>query len=248
MTEVIIAMPDGGEAEAYLARPDDAPHPGVLFFIDAIGLRPQTRAMADRIASWGYVVLAPNTLWRGGTAAETSPTGDLRAPGEREAFMPAAMGRVRALTAARSEHDIAVYLDALTRIPGVRTPIGVTGYCMGARLATRAACLRPDVIAAVGGFHGGGLATTNDDSPHLGLGSARAEFVYGHADHDKSMDPGAVERLGDALDAAGLTAINEIVPNAAHGYTMADTSVYSPDGAAWHDRALRALFARTLGT
>ena len=52
-----------GDAEAYLVRPDDdADHPGVLFIIDANGLRRQTRRMADRIASWGYVVLVPNVF------------------------------------------------------------------------------------------------------------------------------------------------------------------------------------------
>ena len=61
-------MPDG-TAEAYLTGTG----PGVLFFIDAIGLRPQIAQMADRIAAWGYTVLAPNTLYRSGTAAETSP-------------------------------------------------------------------------------------------------------------------------------------------------------------------------------
>ena len=67
-------------------RTSPAPGPGVLLFIDAIGLRPQIEQMADRIASWGYTVLAPNTLYRSGTAAETSPAGDLRAPGAREEF------------------------------------------------------------------------------------------------------------------------------------------------------------------
>lgn len=246
MSMVTIPMTDGGQAEACLARPDDGEHPGVLFFIDAIGLRPQIFAMAERIASWGYVVLAPNLLWRSGSAAETSPTRDLSEPGAREELMPAAMGRVRALTIERTRADIADYLTFLTAQPGVRSPVGVTGYCMGARLATRAACWHPDLVAAVGGFHGGGLATLDDDSPHLELHRARAEFVYGHADHDAGMAPDAVERLGLALAEADLTAINHVVPEARHGYTMADTSVYSPEGERWHDTQLRALFERAL--
>lgn len=247
MSMLTIPMTDGGQAEAYLARPDDGDHPGVLFFIDAIGLRPQIVAMADRIASWGYMVLAPNVLWRSGTAAETSPDRDLREPGAREEFMPRAMRAVRSLTVDHARTDIADYLAFLSAQPGVLTPVGVTGYCMGARLATRAACWHPELVAAVGGFHGGGLATSDDDSPHLELHRARAEFVYGHADHDAGMAPDAVDRLGLALAEADLTAINHIVPGALHGYTMADTSVYSPEGERWHDEQLRALLARTLG-
>src|SRR6476469_9464064 len=63
-----------GTAEAYLTG--EPGKPGVLFYIDAIGLRPQIEEMADRIASWGYTVLAPNVLYRSGTAAETSPAPD----------------------------------------------------------------------------------------------------------------------------------------------------------------------------
>src|SRR3954452_12550354 len=98
-------MPDG-DAEAYLATaPGGAPAPGVLFYIDAIGLRPQIERMADRIASWGYTVLAPNILYRSGTAAETSPAGDLKAPGAREAFFHQVPPRLAALTPDRVESD-----------------------------------------------------------------------------------------------------------------------------------------------
>src|SRR5216110_335324 len=98
-------MPDG-TAEAYLTGSG----PGVLLFIDAIGVRPQIEQMCDRIAGWGYTVLAPNTLYRSGTAAETSPTGDLRAPGAREAFFEHVMPRIAELTTERVEGDIAAYL------------------------------------------------------------------------------------------------------------------------------------------
>ena len=64
----IVDVPtDDGVADAYLAQPDgDGPHPGVLFIMDAYGLRPQIEAMAERIASRGYVVLAPNFFYRSG--------------------------------------------------------------------------------------------------------------------------------------------------------------------------------------
>jgi carboxymethylenebutenolidase len=48
-----IQTPDGG-ADAYLTRPDDGErHPGVLFIMDAYGLRPRIEEMADRIAERG---------------------------------------------------------------------------------------------------------------------------------------------------------------------------------------------------
>ena len=78
MPTLTLTMPDG-DAEAYLATaPGGAPAPGVLFVIDAIGLRPRIEEMADRIASWGFTVLAPNVFYRDGTAAELAPSGRVR--------------------------------------------------------------------------------------------------------------------------------------------------------------------------
>src|SRR3954449_3716972 len=67
-THLDIQAPDG-VADAYLTRPDDGDrHPGVLFLMDAFGLRPRIEEMADRIAERGYAVLAPNLFYRGGRA------------------------------------------------------------------------------------------------------------------------------------------------------------------------------------
>ena len=243
MDQIDIAL-DGGTAEAYVARPDrgaggEGEHPGVLFFIDAIGLRP-------RIADWGYVVLAPNVLWRSGTAEEIAPHADLTVPGEREKFFAQAMPRVQALTAELAERDLPVYLSTLRSLPGVASgPVGTTGYCMGARLAIRAANLDPGV-AAVAGFHGGGLVTDTPDSPHRGIASSRAAYVFGHADQDRSMPAEAIEALGSTLAAAGLSAKNEVYAGAAHGYSMADTSMYDESATERSFAELEALFARTL--
>lgn len=248
-------MPEGQVAEAYVARPAGATGggagddglPGVVLFMDAIGLRPRIAEMAQRIADWGHVVLAPNVFFREGRAEELAPTQDLRIPGAREAFFGLASPRVKRLTPDRAEADIPVYLAALRALPGVSAgPVGVTGYCMGARLAVRAANLDPGV-AAVGGFHGAGLVTDDADSPHRGLVNARAEFVFGHADGDPSMAPEAVATLGDALAAAGLVARNEIYEGASHGYSMSDTSVFHEAATERHFAELEALFGRTLG-
>jgi len=248
---VEVPVPDG-TAQAWVSAPDDgpddaAPRPGVLLFMDAFGIRPQIEEMAERIAGWGYVVLAPNVFHRHGTVEQLAPTVDLRAPEARERAIAPAMGRVRSLTSELAERDIPAYVDALLALPGVADgPIGVTGYCMGARLAVRAACLRPDVVAACGGFHGGGLATDDPDSPHRALGKARAAFFFGHADHDRSMGPEAIERLDEALDEAGLEHVTEVYADAPHGYTMADTSSYDEAAAERHFVALEDLFRRSL--
>jgi carboxymethylenebutenolidase len=243
-----IPMPDGAVAEAYVARPldDSSELPGVLFYMDAIGLRPRIEEMAQRIANWGYVVLAPNVFYRVGRAEDLAPEDDLVEPSAREEFFKDVMPRVRGLTADKAERDIPAYLEALRGLPGVSGgAVGTTGYCMGARLAVRSANLDPEV-AAVGGFHAGGLVSDDADSPHRGLTNARAEFLFGHADNDRSMPAEAIVTLGETLQAAGLTASNEVYAGAAHGYSMSDTSMYDEAASERHFDELRGLLDRTL--
>jgi carboxymethylenebutenolidase len=237
-----------GSAEAWVSRPDDGAYPGVLLLTDAFGIRPQVQQMAARIAAWGYVVMAPNVFHRDGTVADLAPDVDLLDREASAAYMARAFGRVRRLSPALAGPDLDAYVDALLGLPGVEAgAVGVTGYCMGAGLALRAAGLRPDVVAACGCFHGGRLATEDDDSPHRGLPDARAAFVVGHADKDRSMPPADIRRLDAALDEAGLAHLSRVCPGAAHGYTMADTPAYDQDAAEWHYTMLEDLFTRCLG-
>src|SRR3954470_3145317 len=123
MRETIEIRTGDGTAEAFLAG--EAGKPGVLFYMDAIGLRPQIEDMADRIASWGYVVLAPNVFYRDGRAADLAPTEDLREPGARETFFASGVGdRVAAYTSGRSGPDAGAWMAELQKHAGPG-PIGV---------------------------------------------------------------------------------------------------------------------------
>lgn len=238
-----IAAPDG-PAEAYLTG--EPGRPGVLLYIDAIGLRPRIEEMADRIASWGYVVLAPNVFYRDGTAAALAPDGDLRDPGERERFFASGvMERVGALTPDLSGPDADAWVAALAEHAG-DGPIGVTGYCMGARLAVRTAGQHPGTVAACGGFHGGRIVTDAPDSPHLAIAGSTAAYAFGHADQDASMPPDQVAALEEVLRATGRPYLNEVYAGATHGFTMADTSVYDEAGTERHFDVLRGLLERAL--
>ena len=236
-----------GVAEAIVATPPGGSGPGVLFFMDAFGLRPRIREMAEQIASWGYVVLAPNVFYRDGTVSEVAPQGDLTSPEGREAFFQVAGPRIGHLTSDLAVKDNDAYLAALRSQPGVTPgPVGVVGFCMGTRLAMRAAGHHPGEVAACAGFHGGGLISDAPDSPHRELATATAEFLFGHADNDGSLTPQNAEDLGAALVEAGLTATNEIYEGAPHGYTMSDTSSWNEAAFVRAFANLRELYARTL--
>ncbi|MET1037342.1 MAG: dienelactone hydrolase family protein [Aeromicrobium sp.] len=240
-----ITVPDG-TAEAYVSRPDTGDHPGVLLHVDAIGLRPRIKEMADRIASWGYVVLVPHAFYRVGTAEELAPSTDLTEPGAREEFFGGLRTLLAGHTADRSDADLDAYVTALLGLPGVRGPrIGFTGYCIGGRMAIRAAGLRPDVIAAAGAFHAAGLVS-DDDSPHDLVTKATGEILAGHADHDASNPPEAIAAFEQAMDVAGVAYTSAVYTDAPHGFTMSDTSSYDEPASERHFAELEALFARTL--
>lgn len=236
-----------GVADAVLAVSDDAArHPGVLLYMDAFGVRPQIEQMCSRLAEEGYAVLAPNVFYRAGRAPVVG-LGDLKdADGRRGLF-----GRLRphmnALTPQRAVADADAYLDFLTGDDRVgEGPVGVVGYCMGGALALRTAAHAPDRVAAVASFHGGRLATDDEDSPHRRFGAITGEVYIAHADKDASMPPEMQQRVADALVEAGVRHRAERYDGATHGFTMADTAAHDEEAEQRHWTALLDLFARTL--
>jgi carboxymethylenebutenolidase len=235
---------DDGLAEAYLTRPDDGDrHPGVLFIADAFGLRVRTEEMADRIAEHGYVVVAPNVFYRAGRAPVLHFP-DLTRENARGEFFKAARPLMNQLTPGRVAADGAAYLDVLAEVAA--EPVAIVGYCMGARLGWRIAAAHPERVAALAGFHAGGLVTDNPDSPHRSAGALRAEVYLGHADHDPSMTPDQIATLDAALEDAGVVHSSEVYAGARHGYTMADTPAYDEQACERHFAALFDLLDRAL--
>jgi carboxymethylenebutenolidase len=235
-----------GVADAYLARPGgDGKYPGVLFVIDAFGLRPRIEEMADRIAGQGYVVLAPNALYRAGRAP-VLPMPDFTDPENRAGFMQSLRPIMEQLTPDAISRDGEAYLDFLST--AATGPVGITGYCMGARVGWRIAAAYPDRVNALGGFHGGGLVTDAPESPHRSAEKLEAEVYFGHADQDANMNPEQIATLNAALDQAGVKYRAEVYEGALHGYTMSDTAVYNEAACERHFNELFGLLDRTLGS
>ena len=238
-----IRAPDG-VADAYLTRPDEGErHPGVLFVMDAFGLRGRIEEMADRIAGRGYAVLAPNVFYRAGRAP-VLPFPDMGQEDARAEFFKSVRPLMNELTPARVAADGGAYLDELAKVAG--EPFGITGYCMGARLGWRIAAAHPSRVAALAGFHGGGLVSDDAQSPHRSAGDLRAEVYFGHADRDRSNTAEQIATLDEALDDAGVRHRTEVYAGASHGYTMADTPVYDEQACERHFAALFDLLDRTL--
>ncbi|MER7581470.1 dienelactone hydrolase family protein [Kitasatospora sp. NPDC097691] len=236
-----------GTADAYLAHPDDGrAHPGVILYMDAFGLRPHLKRMADRLAAAGYAVLVPNAFYRNGRAPVVELP-ELIDPESDDAIFDQLGPLLATLTPDATERDADAYLRWLGESPLVQDgPVGLTGYCRGALLALRTAASHPDRIAVAAGFHGGNLATERPDSPHLGADRITAELYFGHADQDESLPPEQIDRLAEALTAAGVRYRAEVYTGAPHGYTQADTTRYDAvaDGRHWEE--LLGLLKRVL--
>ncbi|MFE6777147.1 dienelactone hydrolase family protein [Streptomyces sp. NPDC057702] len=244
-TTTVYIPTEDGQADAFAASPDQGGrHPGVLLYMDALGLRAELEDKARELAAHGYYVLVPNVYYRHGAA----PVFDLPAHISQE-DRPVVFGRiaplVRAHTADRVLRDADAYLDFLTTRPEVGPgPVGAVGYCMGAALALRTALAHPDRVAAVAGFHPGLVVTDQDDSPHRLLSTLTAEVHLGLAEGD--LTPGELAELRQGLDATGVAYTTETYPGTQHGFTMSDTDAFHADGLQRHWDRLLPLLRRTL--
>jgi len=244
-TDVSIPTPEG-DARAFVFTPDegDGPWPAAILYMDAPAIRPAMFEMGERLARAGYYVLLPDLFWRAGPYP---PLDIVKARGG-DPEMVALFTKLRASTdASRAMADTRAFLDWLDKQPKASAErVGVTGYCMGGSIALRAAGTFPDRIAVAASFHGGGMATDAEDSPHLLAPKMKAKILVAGADEDRSFDAAQCERLDKALGDAGLDAKVTIWQGARHGWVPTDMPVHDPAHAERHWTELVALFDEVL--
>ncbi len=225
-----------GTVDGYFFHGDD-PAPGVIIYMDGIGLRPALCDFADRLVDNGYSVLLPNMFYRFG------PARPLKLPDDRDEMMR----MVGTVTPTSSKRDTAAFLDYLSGRPEVKgDKVGTTGYCMGGAQSLTAAAEFPDRVAAAGAFHAGRLATDQPDSPHRHVGRIRGEVYVAVAGIDPFLGPTETDDIRAALEAAGTRHTLEIYPDVQHGWTMPDLPIYDRPAAERHWDNLLALFRRGL--
>jgi len=238
-----IETPDG-VTDAFFVHPAQGRHPGVVLWPDAFGLRPAMQALATRLATSGYAVLAVNPYYRTGKAPLLPESADFTDPATRQKIF-ALMGTLSPETHTRDAKAYVDWLDTQSAVDPTR-PIGTLGYCMGGPITLRTAAARPDRVRATASFHGGRLVTDDADSPHRLVSGLRAAALFAIAENDDQQEPEAKEALRKAYAEANLAAEIEVYAGALHGWCPPDSRVYNEVQAERAWSRLIALFSSAL--
>jgi carboxymethylenebutenolidase len=243
--DLIIKTPDGScPASLFTPATGAGPWPGVIFYMDALGIRPSMKEMAQRLADHGYAVLLPDLFYRSGPYEVMDPATAFADPAKKANVMKLVGSLTRDVTVTDAEAFIAC-LSERPEVKGDR--FGTTGYCMGGKLALTAAGAYPERFAAIASFHAGGLTSDQPDSPHRFLNGVTGYVYVAGADQDTHFTAEQKAQLEAALSAAQVDHQVEIYAGAMHGYAVPDHPAFNAQGAERHWQALTQLFAEKLG-
>jgi len=213
---------NGTAAGGYLAVPDGGRGPGVVVLQEWWGLVPQIKGVCDRLASEGFVALAPD-LYHGEMAEHT----EMDRAGELMTSLPPD----------RAARDMSAAIDHLLSLDATSgNTVGVIGFCMGGMLTLLIAAQEGDRVAAAVPFYG---APLGDGAPDW---SGLTAAVEGHlAENDDFFPPEAINALGAELREAGRDVVFHVYEGTGHGFANEE----NPLGT-WDETAAATAWARTL--
>lgn len=219
MAEMVSFPSNGTQGEGYLATPESGSGPGVVVIQEWWGLNDQIKGVVERLASEGFVGLAPD-LYRGAHASE---------PDEAAKIM-------MSLNLERATKDMSGAVDYLAALPTVTGDgVGVIGFCMGGGLALWLATLRPDLVKAAVPFYG--IIPWEAAQPDF---SKLRASVQGHyAENDDFANPESVRALSAQLQELGKEGEFFSYPGTDHAFTNEQRpEVFASDATALaYDRA-----------
>src|SRR5436190_14654148 len=234
-----------GHVTTFISHPErGGPHPVILFYMDAPGIREELRDMARRLATSGYYVMLPNLYYRSNVMELGPLSADPESPERKRMFQ-----LMTSLDIAMVMEDTRALLAHADGQSAARKDIvGAVGYCMSGRYAINAATHFPDRVRAAASIYGTQLATDQPDSPHLAGRKTKAELYFGCAETDIYAPIETIEKLRQSMKDDGANAEVEIYPGTHHGFAFPKRPVYDKTAAERHWERLLALYRRNLSS
>jgi carboxymethylenebutenolidase len=201
---ISIPVADGGTMQAYVSYPEgQGPFPGILVFQEAFGVNQHIREVTDRLATAGYVSIAPELFHR--TAA----------PGLEIAYtdFPSAAPHLQSSSPATLEADARAAFEWLQGQAQVKKDqIACIGFCLGGRASFVANTALP--LKAAVSFYGGGIAPELIKKAKL----LQAPHLFFWGGLDKHIPSEHIDIITGTLRAEGKTHINVVISDADHGF------------------------------
>jgi carboxymethylenebutenolidase len=224
---------EAGGIDAFVAEPaEGGPFSGLLCFHTLAGVNANLRETAERIASHGCVVVAPNLYHR--------------ATADKEFRMPMDREKAEAAAATVDFYSVAadsrVMLNFLKLHPKVRSDrLGVLGYCVGGTWSFLAACFNQDVRACVVAYGTGivtGARSAGRPIDPIELGHRiRGSVLWLSGAADPFIPASDVNAMTQRLKAEGKTVEQHIYtgePAAGHAFFSSDQPrFYNAAAAEW---------------
>jgi carboxymethylenebutenolidase len=211
--EMIAWTTDGEQVPGYLSLPESTPGSGVIVLQEWWGLEPHIKDVADRFAAEGYVALAPD-LYHGALVDEPDEARKLA----MELDHPRAI---------REIESAGQYLLSRDDVRGAG--VGIIGFCMGGGLVLKVAAQTGIASAAVV-FYG------RNPDPIEQVGKIDCPLLGIFGEEDQGIPPSEVERLREALTAAGKADFDlHIYPGAGHAFFNDRRQAHDPEASkdAW---------------
>jgi carboxymethylenebutenolidase len=212
---------DGGKMRCYVAIPDAAgPSPAVVVIQHAGGVDSFIQSMTDRIAQAGFAGIAPDLYHRDDPNSSDDPL--------------TRMGRLRDASIVA---DVNAAIAHLSSLPDARPDrVGITGFCMGGRVAYLMAARNAEIKAAVV-FYGGNIMVPWGDGPApFDLsGAIRCPILGLFGEDDGNPNPADVAKIDAELTRLGKPHEFHSYPGAGHAFMNEGRPSYRPDAdaAAW---------------
>ena len=224
---------DGGEMRCYVTTPEGAgPHSAVVVIQHAGGVDDFVQTMTDRIAEAGFVGAAPDLYHRDDPNASDD-----------------ALTRMSRLRDKNIVADTNATIAHLKSMPDVRADsIGITGFCMGGRVAYMMAAQAPELKASVVFYGGNTMVSWGEGTPPFEQSDHISCPILGlFGEDDGNPNPADVAKIDAELTRLGKLHEFHSYAGAGHAFMSEGRPSYREDAAAdawqkcvaWFDKHLK---------